>query len=150
MHIQTPVAPCSIVPGTVQFERFLTNRFLPRLFSHDYCRAEFNVYAYADRYLADYDGAEWHFVAFSQYGGGFMKPDVEHAHFINPDNGTNLWLSAEAAGIIITALVLYHRSFMYDRHDEEELYAHFSLRHRQLMTFASSHPEATAIFCALD
>jgi len=68
----------------------------------------------------------------------------------NPGNYSVLDVRAEAAGIIITALVLNHRSWMYDRHDEEELCAHSCERHRQLMKYAGEHHEADAIFHALD
>lgn len=124
--------------------------FLPMLFAGDSMRAELNIYLYADRYLDSYDGGVWAFVQLSS-GGGFMKPEGEaHWHFSNPANYSELDVSAEAAGIIITALVLNHRSWMYDRHDEEELCAHYCERHRQLMNFASEHAEAAAIFRALD
>lgn len=35
---------------------FVSLRFLPSLFGHDYAQAENNVYLYASRYLANYDG----------------------------------------------------------------------------------------------
>lgn len=150
MHTQTLDAPRSFVPATVQVDRRMIPKFLPKLFSFDYCRAEFNVYTYADRYLPDYDGGEWQFVALSKSYGGFMKPDGDVWLFDNPDNGCCLKVSAEAAGIIITALVLNHRSWMYDRNDEPSLCKHYILRHRQLMEYALEHPESNAIFRALD
>ncbi|MCH9299951.1 MULTISPECIES: antirestriction protein [Pantoea] len=127
--------------------------FLPALFGHDFMRAENNVYLYADRYLANYDGAVWDFVRVPgvPHGGGYMKPAGEERwQFSSPHVWTDLEISSDAAGIIITALVLNHRSWLYDRHDDEELCAHFCRRYRQLTAFAQIHPEAAAIFCALD
>lgn len=121
--------------------------------THDFMRAENNVYVYADRYLANYDGAVWDFVRVPgvPHGGGYMKPAGEERwQFSSPHVWTDLEISSDAAGIIITALVLNHRSWLYDRHDDEELCAHFCRRYRQLTAFAQIHPEAAAIFCALD
>lgn len=151
MHTQTPDAPRSFLPALRDEEGHMIRGFLPRLFSFDYCRAEFNVYTYADRYLPDYDGAEWEFVALpNTHGGGFMMPSGDEWEFYNPDNRCELTVSAGAAGIIITALVLNHRSWMYDRNDEPDLCKHYILRHRQLMEYALEHPESNAIFRALD
>ncbi|MCT6592598.1 antirestriction protein [Pantoea dispersa] len=136
--------PAQILDGYVKM------RFLPMLFAGDFMRAELNIYQYADRFLSDYDGGVWEFAQLPG-GGGFMKPEGEARwHFSNPGNYSELDVSAEAAGIIITALVLNHRSWMYDRHDEEELCAHYCERHRQLMNYAGEHHEADAIFRALD
>lgn len=145
MNTATPAfEPARLLDGFVRIQ------FLPCLFGHDFTRAEFNVYSYADRYLAGYDGGVWGY-ALLPGGGGFMKPGGEESwRFVNPDNSSDVTVSSEAAGIIITALVLNHRSWMYDRHDEEELCALYCRRHRQLMDYAATHPEAAAIFRALD
>jgi len=124
-------------------------RFLTALFADDFMRAELNIYLYADRYIDDYDRGVWEFVQLPD-GGGFMKPKGDTCwHFSNLGNYSKLGVSAEAAGIIITALVLNHRSWMYARHDEEELCTHYCERHRQLMRYIESHIEATAIFDVL-
>lgn len=131
-------------------DSYVKMRFVHALFAGDFMRAELNIYNYADRFLSDYDGSVWEF-AYLPGGGGFMKPEGEtHWHFSDQANNSELHVSAEAVGIIITALVLNHRSWMYDRHDEEELCAHYCERHRQLINYASLHPEADAIFSALN
>lgn len=80
-----------------------------------------------------------------------MKPAAEGEwRFINPENYSDVRLSSEAAGIVITSLVFNHRSWMYDRHDEGELRALYCRRHRQLTDYAFTHPEARTIFTALD
>ncbi|MFT4274528.1 MAG: antirestriction protein [Pantoea sp.] len=145
MNTATPdFQPARILDGYVRL------RFLPALFGDDFFRAEYNVYLYADRYLEGYDGAVWDFALLPD-SGGFMKPATDESwRFVNPNNGSDMTVSSEATGIIITALVLNHRSWMYDRHDEEELCRHYCLRHRQLMAYTETHPEAAAIFRALD
>jgi hypothetical protein len=141
MNTQTPVA--------VHVDRYVKMRFMPMLFSHDYVRAEYNIFLYASRFLAGYDGCEWEFIVLNS-GGGFMQPGEGKWRFVSPDNGADLALSAEAAGLVITALVLNHRSWLYDRHDEPELCEHFCHRFRQLLAYAETHSEAAAIFRALD
>jgi len=145
MHTSTPdFQPARVLDGYVCLS------FLPALFGDDCIRAENNVYLYASRYLDGYDGGVWAYAALPE-GGGFMKPEGEERwHFVNPDNGADFSLGSEAAGIVITALVLNHRSWMYDRHDEEELCRLYCHRHRQLMAYAGTHPEADAILRALD
>ena len=141
--------PHVLQPASVLAD-FVSLRFLPSLFGHDYVQAENNVYLYASRYLANYDGTVWDFVPLPG-GGGYMKPEGEERYmYSNPYHWTELEISADAAGIIITALVLNHRSWLYDRHDDEELSAHFCQRHRQLMECVKTHPDAAAIFCALN
>ncbi|WP_231647171.1 antirestriction protein [Pantoea sp. BL1] len=107
------------------------------------------MYLYADRYLSEYDGGVWDFVQLPS-GGGLMKPTAEETwRFVNPENYSDVRLSSEAAGIFITSLVLNHRSWMYDRHDDTELCALYCRRPRQLTDYAFAHPEAAAIFAAL-
>ncbi|MBP2157360.1 antirestriction protein [Erwinia rhapontici] len=139
----------TLTPAAVQVDRFVKMRFLPMLFAHDYVRAEHNVFLYASRFLHDYDGCEWTFVTLEN-GGGFMQPEGDDWEFCNPDNGRALSLSAEAAGIVITGLVLNHRSWFYDRHDEPDLCEFYCQRFRQLTDYASSHPEYDTIFIALN
>jgi len=75
-------------------------------------------------------------------------------HTLADKDGTRMTARAGykrgGGGIIIAAPVLNHQSWMYDRHDEEELCAHYCERHRQLMKFGGEHHEADAIFRALD
>ena len=129
---------------------FVRMHFLPCLFGVDFIRAENNVYLYADQFLVGYDGAVWDYAQIPA-GGGFMAPAGQECWlFANPGNDSEERVSSEAAGIIITALVLNHRCWMYDRHDQEELCRLYNHRHRQLMAYAVTHPEAAAILRALD
>lgn len=148
MNTQTPLAP-ALSPDLFHPDRGATRHFLPRLFSHDYVRAENCIYQYASRYLPDFDGCEWEFVPVKT-SGGFMQPGEGRWRFASTDNGAVLELSAEAAGVAITALVLNHFSWMYEHNDEPDLCEHFCLRFRQLTAFAATHPEAAQIFRALN
>jgi hypothetical protein len=64
-----------------------------------------------------------------------MVPDRERVTFCNPDNWFEQEVSGEVAGIIVTALVLNHRSFYHSHHDNDELCAHFCHRFSALMAF---------------
>lgn len=136
-------------PATLRADDRAKFRFLPMLFSHDYVRGEQHVFQYADRFLENYAGGEWVFVRLST-GGGFMQPGEDAWRFRNADNWSDVEVSAEAAGIIITAMVLNHRSWLYDRDGLTALCEHACRRHDQLMAFAVEHAEAAAIFRALD
>jgi len=123
--------------------------FLPVLFSSDFMSSEATVYAYASRHIHGYEGGLWHYFRLSD-GAGYMVPDMETVTFSNPGNYFEKEVSAEVAGIIITALVLNHRSWHHSHHDRDELCRHFCQRYEQLMAFAAGHPEAATIYRALD
>ena len=84
--------------------------FLPDLFGGDFMTSEASVYAYAQRYCPEYQGGFWQFYRLPE-GGGYMAPDVESLTLCNPDNWFEQTVSGEVAGIILTALVLNHRSW---------------------------------------
>ncbi|HCM9227669.1 antirestriction protein [Enterobacter bugandensis] len=123
--------------------------FLPDLFGGDFMTSEASVYAYAQRYCPEYQGGFWQFYRLPE-GGGYMAPDVESLTLCNPDNWFEQTVSGEVAGIILTALVLNHRSWHHSNHDHEELCRHFCRRYEQLMAFADTHPESATIWRALD
>lgn len=123
--------------------------FLPMLFGRDLLRAEASIFSYAQRYCPAYSGGLWNFYMLPD-GGGFMAPDLETLVFRNADNWFEQEVTGEVAGIILTALVLNHRSWHHSHHDNEEMCAHFCLRYEQLMAFADSHPDSAAIWRALD
>ncbi|WP_255474408.1 MULTISPECIES: antirestriction protein [Pantoea] len=99
--------------------------------------------------MEGYNGGFWEFVQLPN-GGGFMQSPGDEYRFRNPENWTDMIVSAEVAGIILTALVLNHRSWMHSHHDQEELCAHFCERYEQLMAYADTHTEGGALFRALD
>lgn len=123
--------------------------FLPALFSTDFMASEATVYAYAMRHIEGYEGGFWHYCRLPD-GAGYMMPDRETVMFSNSGNWFEQEVSAEVAGIIITALVLNHRSWHHSHHDRDELCRHFCQRYDQLMAFVGDHPEAATIYRALD
>lgn len=82
--------------------------FLPELFGTDFLAAEMQVYALAEKHITDYCGGFWHFIRIPE-GGGYMMPDGDRFHLTNPDNWFDRSVSADAAGIIITALAINRR-----------------------------------------
>ena len=123
--------------------------FLPDIFGGDFLASEASVYAYAQRYCPEYNGGFWHFYRIQQ-GGGYMVPDVDNILFCNTENWFEQSVSGEVAGIILTALVLNHRSWLHSRKDNEELCRHFCRRHEQLMAYIDQHPDSSTIWRALD
>ncbi|MFK3663585.1 antirestriction protein [Scandinavium sp. NPDC088450] len=123
--------------------------FLPDLFSRDFMLSEATVYAYAGRYCPEYQGGYWQFYRLPE-GGGYMAPDTEILTFRNADNGFEQSVSGEVAGIILTALVLNHRSWHHSHNDQEALCHHFCRRYEQLMAFVDSHPQSATVWRALD
>ncbi|MDM6737030.1 antirestriction protein, partial [Enterobacter hormaechei] len=91
--------------------------FLPELFGTDFLAAEMQVYALAEKHITDYCGGFWHFIRIPE-GGGYMMPDGDRFHLTNPDNWFDRSVSADAAGIIITALAINRRIWLhYERGD---------------------------------
>ncbi len=124
--------------------------FLPYLFSRDYLNGELNIYAYAARYIEGYSGGMWQFCKLPN-GGGYLAPTCKERYDIcNPENWYNGTMSAEAAGIFITSLVLNHRCWLHYHNDEEELSQHYVNRFEQLREFIQTHPERAEIQAALD
>ncbi|WP_318388873.1 antirestriction protein [Enterobacter sp.] len=123
--------------------------FLPALFGADFMAAEATMYAYADRFCENYQGGFWEYYRLPN-GSGFMVPEGETLLFCSSDNWFEQEVSAEVAGIIITALVLNHRSWHHSHHDRGELCQHFCKQYELLMDFISTHPDAGVIYRALD
>jgi len=123
--------------------------FLPALFSNDFMISEATIYAYASRHIEGYGGGFWHYWRLPN-GSGFMVPEGETLLFCSSDNWFEQEVSAEVAGIIITALVLNHRSWHHSHHDRGELCRHFCKQYELLMDFVSTHPDAGVIYRALD
>ncbi|AZS59295.1 antirestriction protein [Pectobacterium parvum] len=134
--------------ATIVSDSQCTN-FLPEFFGADFFMAEMNIYSYANLYLRGYRVGFWQFYSLPE-GNGYLAPDAERVTVCNPDNYFEQEMSGEAAGIVITAMVLNHRSWMHGRHDQEELCELFCERHAALIDFARGHKERDAILSALD
>ncbi len=60
------------------------------------------MYALAKKMMPEYEGGFWHFIRLSD-GGGYMMPDGDRFHLVNGENWFDRTVSADAAGIIVTA-----------------------------------------------
>ncbi|EHP4285512.1 antirestriction protein [Escherichia coli] len=77
--------------------------------------------------MPEYQGGFWHFIRLPD-GGGYMMPDGDRFHMVNGANWFDRTVSADAAGVILTSLVI----------------------NRQLWRHIEFHPECNAIYAALD
>lgn len=123
--------------------------FLPDLFGNDFLAGEMQVYALAEKHITDYCGGFWHFIRIPE-GGGYMMPDGDRFHLTNPDNWFDRSVSADAAGVIITALAINRRIWLHHERGDAALTRHLMLRESQLWNFIDSHDECAAIYAALD
>ncbi|MED7793134.1 antirestriction protein [Klebsiella aerogenes] len=123
--------------------------FLPHLFGEDFMLAEAMVYALASRYMPDYQGGFWHFIRLPD-GGGYMMPDGDRFLVVNGENWFDRTVSADAAGIILTLLVLNRRSWTHHDCGNAAMTRLFMQREAQLWDFIDTHPECNAIYAALD
>ncbi|AGO57681.1 formate dehydrogenase formation protein [Serratia plymuthica A30] len=123
--------------------------FLPYLFADDFLLAEMQVYATADRYLPEYNGGFWHFIRLPD-GGGYMAPDLDQVHLINPDNWFDKTLSGDAAGIVLTSLVINRRCWFHHDRGNAGMVQLYIQREEQLWTYIETHPERADICRALD
>ncbi|EKL6594270.1 antirestriction protein [Escherichia coli] len=123
--------------------------FLPDLFGKDFLAGEMQVYALAEKHITDYCGGFWHIIRIPE-GGGYMMPDGDRFHLTNPENWFDRSVSADAAGIIITALAINRRIWLHHERGDAALTRHLMLRESQLWNFIDSHDECAAIYAALD
>lgn len=111
--------------------------FLPYLFDSDFLRAEMQIYATADRYL-------------SGYNGGYMAPDIDQVTLSNADNGFEKTISGDAAGIILTSLVINRRCWFHHDRGNAGMVQMYIQREDQLKAYIDTHPERADIWRALD
>jgi hypothetical protein len=118
--------------------------FLPHYFGKQMMLVERHIFTHMRELCDGYRGGHWHYFALSN-GGCFLAPsDREPLSIAVHGNGYAGIMSAEAAGICATLFALSHLSF---RFTHVELFAE---RFHQLRDFAIDHPEASAIFAAID
>ncbi|UAN48790.1 antirestriction protein (plasmid) [Serratia sp. JSRIV001] len=123
--------------------------FLPYLFGEDFMIAELKVYALARKHLPDYEDGFWHFVRLPQ-GGGYMMPTGDRYHMVNAEGWFDRTVSAEVAGIILTAQAINYRCLALKGCSDDEQIKLFQLREFQLWNFIESHPDSAAISAALE
>lgn len=99
-------------PVTLNVEECDRLSFLPYLFGNDFLYAEAYVYALAQKMMPEYQGGFWHFIRLPD-GGGYMMPDGDRFHLVNGENWFDRTVSADAAGIILTSLVINRQLWLY-------------------------------------
>lgn len=125
-------------------EEYQRMAFLPWLAGKNFAQFEMNVFALASRFIQGYDGAFWDFYIVPG-DSGFMAFNTPETVTITIDtNGYSGSMSAQAAGIVLTLFGL--NLCMEEDADNELLVTRFY----GLRDFASKHPEAAAIFAAID
>ena len=103
---------------------------------------ERHVYCWMRRLCPHYDGGYWNFYDLSN-GGFYIAPADEKKMWLTwPGNYFNDEMSADAAGIVVTLYALNDFA--------EQISPAFGEKHRQLYDYIESHPEAQAIYAAID
>lgn len=119
--------------------------FLPTLFGRrHFFVAEPTLYSLME-WLSpkDYGGGFWDFKALNG-APLYMVPPAKDVYRIECDsNGYSGEVSADAAGIIVTLFALSHLSFKF----EADI---FAIGFNRLRDYADGHPEAAAIYQAID
>ncbi len=103
------------------------------------------IFAWMDRFCANYSGGIWNFYSLSN-GGAFMAPDAdsdEKWSLFNSMNGNGGELSAEAAGIAVCLMAYSHHAC---RTEYDAMTEHFY----RLRDYALHHPECNAIMHIID
>ncbi len=107
------------------------------------------VYALAKKMMPEYEGGFWHFIRLPD-GGGYMMPDGDRFHLVNGENWFDRTVSADAAGIILTSLVINRQLWLYHDSGDAGLTHLYRMRDAQLWSHIEFHPECNAIYAALD
>lgn len=91
-------------PVTLNVEECDRLSFLPYLFGLGFLYAEASVYVLAKQMMPEYEGGFWHFI---------RLPDGDRFHLVNGANWFDRTVSADAAGIILTSLVINRQLWLY-------------------------------------
>lgn len=105
------------------------------------------IFAWMDRYCADYNGGIWQFYTLSN-GGAFMVPEAnedtdEKWSLFNSMNGNCAEMSAEAAGIAVCLITYSHHAM---RTECDAMTEHYY----RLRDYALNHAESSAIMHIID
>ncbi|HAV1879832.1 TPA: antirestriction protein [Enterobacter hormaechei subsp. steigerwaltii] len=106
---------------------------------------ESQVFAWMDRFCADYSGGIWSFYSLSN-GGAFMVPETDNDAFwslFNTMNGNAADMSAEAAGIAVCLVAYSHHAC---RTECDAMTEHYW----RLRDYALNHAECSAIMRIID
>ena len=103
------------------------------------------IFAWMDRFCADYSGGIWNFYSLSN-GGAFTTPEAgsdEKWSLFNSMNGNGGELSAEATGIAVCLIAYSHHAC---RTECDAMTEHYY----RLRDYALHHPECNAIMHIID
>ncbi|EOL9302305.1 antirestriction protein [Escherichia coli] len=103
----------------------------------------------AQKMMPEYQGGFWHFIRLPD-GGGYMMPDGDHFHLVNGENWFDRTVSADAAGIILTSLVINRQLWLHHDSGNAGLTHLYRIRDAQLWSHIEFHPECNATYAALD
>ncbi|EFH8085317.1 TPA: antirestriction protein [Escherichia coli] len=107
-----------------------------------------HIFAWMERFCADYHGGIWVFFTLSN-GGAFMVPEAGEDgdetpwQLFNPMNGNGADMSAEAAGIAVCLIAYSHHAC---RTECDTMTEHYY----RLRDYALRHPECHAIMRIID
>ena len=106
-----------------------------------------HIFAWMDRFCADYSGGIWQFYTLSN-GGAFMAPEPDEDNdekwtLFNPINGNGAEMSAEAAGIAVCLMTYSHHAM---RTECDAMTEHYY----RLRDYALNHAECSAIMNIID
>ncbi|MHA1053666.1 antirestriction protein [Enterobacter mori] len=123
--------------------------FWPRYFGSipQWITLEPIVFAWMDRFCADYSGGIWNYYTLSN-GGVFMAPETngdtdEKWSLFNTMNGNGGELSTEAAGIAVCLITYSHHAC---RTGCDAMTEHYY----RLRDYALAHPECNAVMHIID
>jgi hypothetical protein len=115
---------------------------LPCHFGMHMLTVEGRIYELMGRLCSSYDGGIWKFYELSNRGFYMTPPDGPYVIHVE-GNGCLRRMSADAAGITACLFAFSLMSFEY----ADEMFAN---HYHWLRDFAMTHPEARAIFAAID
>ncbi|MGE0315879.1 MAG: antirestriction protein [Lautropia sp.] len=129
--------------------------FLARRFGCYHLHLERAVFDMAGRLIEGHTGGFWEFRTLSN-GGAYFVPPAYASKTVPPrlyvvvaSNGFEGYMSPDAAGVAVTLFALSHLCFA-RRGDPEERVQILVQRFDDLRAYAAGHPEASAIFGAID
>lgn len=138
-EVQTIVA--KLVPDDVR------HQFLPKYYRSAFMWAESLTYEYASRFIAGYSGGYWEFFELSN-GAFFMAPSGEDLlRLVVTDNYTDVEVSPEAAGIVVTLYTLNYLMHARVRAAEKERFIELYCK---LLDYVLDHKDGAAIRKAID
>ncbi|MBN3102239.1 antirestriction protein [Dickeya dadantii] len=104
-----------------------------------------SIFAWLERFCADYSGGIWSFYTLSN-GGVFMAPEVDSDdtwRLFNDLNGNDAEMSAEASGIAVCLIAYSHHAC---RTESKAMTTHYY----RLRDYARQHSESSAILRIID